>query len=196
MKKAFLGICALVAALSLAACGGAPASSQAPASQPASVSQPASEPASESAADYTAYTIQFDVPEGFVEGDGESAGVSAIYQAEDGSSVNVVIMEDDGSLASDVDENTMVALLESSFSEQMGSEVTLENVAFTTDTLAGICPYYRLDYTITLNGVTMNQTVLGINADRAYTITYTDMTGGDWAEDFETSIASITPVEQ
>ena len=43
--------------------------------------------------------------------------------------MNVVIMEDDGSLASDVDENTMVALLESSFSEQMGSEVTLENVA-------------------------------------------------------------------
>lgn len=203
MKKAILGICAVTLALSLAACGGAPASGSAPASQPASASQPSSEPASQPAsepasepaeADYTAYTLQFDVPEGFAQAEENPEGVSATFQAEDGSVIQMIIYENDGSLASDVTQEAMVPLLEETYSQQMGTDVTLQNVAFETGKLAEICPYYRLSFTIELNGVTMNQTAMGINADRAYTLSYTDVTGGDWTEAFEDAIASITPV--
>ena len=57
---------------------------------PESVSEPASEAAD---ADYTAYSITFDVPEGFEQVDASGTGASVIYQAADGSSINVVIME-------------------------------------------------------------------------------------------------------
>lgn len=207
MKKAILGICAVTLALALAACTSAPASGSVPASQPATASQPASAPASEpasqpasepasDAADYAAYTLQFDVPGDFAQLEELPEGVSAMFQAADGSSLNLVIYENDGSLASDVTQETMVALLEDAFAQQLGTEVPLENVAFETGKLGDVCPYYRLGFTINLNGVTMNQTAVGVNADRAYTFTYTDMTGGDWAQAFEDSIASITPVSQ
>ena len=64
------------------------------ASTPASVSEPpsstavsSSETQSEAAsdtADYTAYSINFDVPEGFEQVDATGTGASVIYQAEDG----------------------------------------------------------------------------------------------------------------
>lgn len=198
MKKAILGIYAVTLALALAACGSTPASASTPASQSVPASEPASEPASQPAsdtADYTAYTLQFDVPEGLAEVAELPEGVSAMFQAEDGSSLNLVIYENDGSLASDVTEDAMVPLLEEGYSQQLGMDVTLENVAFETGKLGDICPYYRLDYTVALGDVLMSQTVMGINADRAYTFTYTDMTG-DWSQAFATAIASITPVEQ
>ena len=203
MKKAILGICAAALAFSLAACGGAPASGSAPASQPASepasqpasepASQPASEPASEAAEDYTAYTLQFDVPEGLAQLEELPDGVSAMFQAEDGSNLNLVIYDNDGSLASDLTQDAMVSTLEEGYSQQLGMEITLEDVAFVTGTLGDVCPYYRLDYTVVVGDVSMSQTLLGINADRAYTFTYTDMTGG-WTQAFEDSIASIVPV--
>ena len=56
-------------------------------------------------------------------------------------------------------------------------------------------PYYRLNYTVVLGDVVMGQMMLGINADRAYTFTYTDVTG-DWGQAFVDSIASITPVQE
>lgn len=203
MKKAILGICAVTLALSLAACGGAPASGSAPASQPASVSQPASEPASQPAsepasepaeADYTAYTLQFDVPEEFAQMEEPPEGVSAMFQAADGSSINLVIYENDGSLASDVKQEDLVSLLEESM-QQMGLEVEVLNPVFETGKLGDVCPYYRIDYTVVLNDVVMGQTMMGINADRAYTFTFTDMTG-DWGQFFVDAIASITPVAQ
>ena len=202
MKKAILGICAVTLALSLAACGGAPASGSAPASQPASVSQPASEPASqpasepasEAAEDYTAYTLQFDVPEEFAQLEEPPEGVSAMFQAADGSSINLVIYENDGSLASDVKQEDLVSLLEESM-QQMGLEVEVLNPVFETGKLGDVCPYYRIDYTMVLNDVVMGQTMMGINADRAYTFTFTDMTG-DWGQFFVDAIASITPVAQ
>lgn len=122
-------------------------------------------------------------------------GVSAMFQAEDGSSINLVIYDNDGSLASDVTEEAMVPLLEEGYSQQLGMDITLENVSFETGKLGDVCPYYRLDYTVTLGDVLMDQTVMGINADRAYTFTYTDMTGG-WDQAFADAIASIAPLAQ
>lgn len=121
--------------------------------------------------------------------------MSALYQAEDGSSINVVIYENDGSLASDVTQDAIVSLLESTFTQQTGVEAELLDPVFETGKLGDICPYYRLDYTVSVGDVLMGQTMMGINADRAYTITFTDMTG-DWGQAFVNSIASIAPVAQ
>lgn len=204
MKKVLLYVCALVTTLSLAACSGAPAASSA--STPASVSEPASsstavsssETQSEAAsdtADYTAYSINFDVPEGFEQVDATGTGASVIYQAEDGSNINVVIMENDGSLASDVSMEDLVGPIEEAFSQQYGEDVHLLDVAFTTGNI-GPCPYYRLDYSVTVAGVDLYQTGIGISADRGYTISYTDTNYGRWRDVFEESISSITPVEK
>ena len=204
MKKALLCVCALVTALSLAACSGAPAASSA--STPASVSEPASSSAAVSSsetqseaasdtADYTAYSINFDVPEGFEQVDASGTGASVIYQAEDGSNINVVIMENDGSLASDVSMEDLVGPIEEAFSQQYGEDVHLLDVAFTTGNI-GPCPYYRLDYSVTVAGVDLYQTGIGISADRGYTISYTDTNYGRWRDVFEESISSITPVEK
>ena len=204
MKKMLLALCALAAALSLAACGGAPASGQAPASPPASgpasgsasepASEPASGPASEEAADYTAYTLQFDVPPDFAQMEEPPEGVIAMFQTADGSSINLVIYDNDGSLASDVTQDAIVSLLEGSL-EQMSVEAQVLDPVFETGKLGGVCPYYRIDYTVVMGDVVMGQTMLGINADRAYTFTFTDMTG-DWGQFFVDAIASITPVAQ
>lgn len=205
MKKVLLCICAWMTVLSLAACNGAPASS-APSSVPSSDSQASSvseavpesvsEPASEAAdADYTAYSITFDVPEGFEQVDASGTGASVIYQAADGSSINVIIMENNGSLASDVVLEDLVGPLEDAFSQQYGEDVYLLDVAFNTGNL-GPCPYYRMDYSVTVAGVDLYQTGIGLNADRAYTITFTDTTYGSWRDAFEASIASIEPVKQ
>ena len=194
----------MVTTLSLAACSGAPAASSA--STPASVSEPASsstavsssETQSEAAsdtADYTAYSINFDVPEGFEQVDATGTGASVIYQAEDGSNINVVIMENDGSLASDVSMEDLVGPIEEAFSQQYGEDVHLLDVAFTTGNI-GPCPYYRLDYSVTVAGVDLYQTGIGISADRGYTISYTDTNYGRWRDVFEESISSITPVEK
>lgn len=204
MKKVLLCVCALVTALSLAACSGAPAASSA--STPASVSEPASSSAAVSSsetqseaasdtADYTAYSINFDVPEGFEQVDASGTGASVIYQAEDGSNINVVIMENDGSLASDVSMEDLVGPIEEAFSQQYGEDVHLLDVAFTTGNI-GPCPYYRLDYSVTVAGVDLYQTGIGISADRGYTISYTDTNYGRWRDVFEESISSITPVEK
>lgn len=189
MKKAILGVCAVTLALALAACGSAPASGSASASQPAS--EPASQPAE---ADYTAYSITFEVPESFTQVE-PPEGVSAFYQAEDGSSINLVISENDGSLASDVSREDLVSLLEKGFTQQVGAEVTLQDPVFETGRLGDVCPYYRLDYAVMLNDVYVEQTIIGVNADMTYTITFTDMTG-DWGQTFADAIASVAPVAQ
>ena len=134
-------------------------------------------------------------------------GVSAMFQTADGSSINLVIYDNDGSLASDVTQDAIVSLLEGSL-ERMGVEAQVLDAALTaaeqghkvilcekSGKLGGVCPYYRIDYTVVMGDVVMGQTMLGINADRAYTFTYTDMTG-DWGQIFADAVASITPVAQ
>ena len=117
-----------------------------------------------------------------------------MFQAADGSSINLVIYDNDGSMASDVTQDAIVSLLEGSL-EQMSVEAQVLDPVFETGKLGGVCPYYRIDYTVVMGDVVMGQTMLGINADRAYTFTYTDMTG-DWGQIFADAVASITPVAQ
>ena len=134
------------------------------------------------------------MPEEFAQLEEPPEGVSAMFQAADGSSINLVIYENDGSLASDVKQEDLVSLLEESM-QQMGLEVEVLNPVFETGKQGDVCPYYRIDYTVVLNDVVMGQTMMGINADRAYTFTFTDMTG-DWGQFFVDAISSITPVAQ
>ena len=193
MKQWKLCACIVAAVLTLSACGSAPAESSvsdSPASEP-SVSQ-SSSPESVTAEDFLGYSFTFDVPEGFTQADASGSGVSEMYKAEDGSTITVVLVENDGSLASDVTEDALVPYLEQGFSQQIGTEISLEDVSFETTDIDG-CPAYRLSYTLNLNGVTMNQTVIGANGDMAYTFTFTDVSG-NWAEAFEASIDSLTAI--
>ena len=198
MKRIVLCLCALAMVLSLAACGAesAPSSSSSSQEQSASSSQPASESQSESAtaADYEKYTFTFEVPEGFTEVDGADAGVTERYMAEDGSVIQLVLVENDGSLCTDLTADMLVPSLEQAFTQQMGSDVTLENVDFSTGDIDG-CPSYQLSYTVTLNGVTLHQRIVGINGDMAYTFSFTDVTGGSWGDAFQACVDSITAVE-
>lgn len=54
-------------------------------------------------------------------------------------------------------------------------------------------PRVPASYTLNVSGLTMTQTVLGLNGDNIYTITFTDMTGS-WADTFEQTIAGISAV--
>ena len=198
MKHLTLTFCALVTALALTACGSAPQSTASTASGAdsaavsASVSAPSASQSEAAADDYHNYTFEFTVPEGFAEADASAIGADELYQAEDGSNINVVITADDGSLASDVTQDMLVPVLEQAFTEQLGEDITLENVSFSNDDIAG-CPAYRLSYTLNVSGLSMTQTVLGLNGDNIYTITFTDMTGS-WADTFEQTIAGISAV--
>ncbi|WP_367925910.1 lipoprotein [uncultured Ruthenibacterium sp.] len=196
MRKWILTLCALATVFSLTACGQFLLLPFVWLSRPM---PPESEAASESISspqmDYTAYSIDLYFPAGFEQVDATGTGVDVFYQAPDGSNVNVITTKNNRPLASNVAMEDLVELLEQAFSDQFDEEVHLLDVKFETGTL-GVCPYYRLDYSVIVTGTELYQTVISINADEAYTITYTDTTYGGWSEAFEQSIASITPVEK
>lgn len=203
MKKVLACVCTLALALALTACQDKAAVSSGEESVPASsavsspaslaVSQPESTAPDSAAVDYTQYTFRFDVPEGFTEQDGSEQGVDLLYVSGDGSSINVVALENDGSLANELTEEAIVSVLENTYTQQLGFDATLENVQFSTGTIGG-CPCYEVSFSVNLDGVGLDQTLIGVNGDMAYTFTFTDTTGGDWAEAFRQSILSIEAV--
>ena len=201
MKKFPAVLLAAVLALALTACGpsaaaggaGSAASSAAPSAPDAPVSGSAA-PASSAAADASACTVNYPIPDGMerVGADSLPAGVTEMYQAQDGSNVNLVLTENDGTLP-DTTQDMLQSALEQAFSQQAGSDVKLENVQFTAGTV-GACAAYRFDYTVPVNGVTLSQSVIGIAGSKVYTISYTDTTGGTWHDAFEQSISGIRAV--
>ena len=206
MKKLFVTALSLALALALAACGGgqgqAPQSASAPASRPAS--EASSEPSGEGAGGgltledfdpdfYRNATFVFNVPEDFEQVEA-TGGAAEAYAAEDGSSVTVTIVEDlAGSTTFDATEESLVSSLEAAFTQALGTETALRDVSFAYIDVGG-CPGYRLDYTLDANGVAMRQTSVGVTGAMGYTFGYTDLSGG-WADAFNDSIASITPVQ-
>lgn len=102
-KKVLAALLAVCMALALVACGGTEAPGSAAASGSTATSEssgPAStasqsEPAS-SQADPSAYTVTFEVPEGFEAADASQTGAAELYVADDGSNVNVVILDNPG----------------------------------------------------------------------------------------------------
>lgn len=201
-KKVLAALLAVCMALALVACGGTEAPGSAAASGSTATSEssgPAStasqsEPAS-SQADPSAYTVTFEVPEGFEAADASQTGAAELYVADDGSNVNVVILDNPGGgIEGVVTQEMMTASIEQGLEAQTGTDVTLNDVEFSTYHV-GPCEAYRISYTVELNGLNIMQICVGVSADKAYTISYTDMTGGSCADVFEQSVASIAAVE-
>ena len=60
---------------------------------------------------------------------------------------------------------------------------------FSKDDVCGL-PAYQYCYDVELDGVTMTQLLVTVNADKLYAFTYTDMTG-DWIDEFQPLIPTL-----
>ena len=60
--------------------------------------------------------------------------------------------------------------------------------------MSGGCPAYKMSFDLTVNGVWMSQTSVGISGDMDYTVSFVDVSGGSWAQAFADSVASLTAV--
>ncbi len=126
-----------------------------------------------------------DLPNGFQET--ETEGVTKSWNNADGSNVNVNITEKTSDFKKINAQVLKDALME--LFGAMGAEPTITDKYFTNDPVCGL-PAYQYCYDIVLEGVSMTQLVVCVDADKTYTITYTDVTG-DWMKDFENSAKNI-----
>ncbi|MBD5117943.1 MAG: hypothetical protein HDT37_02335 [Clostridiales bacterium] len=128
-----------------------------------------------------------DVPASFQEM--EMEGVTECwYNAADNSNINVNITEKDAGfkkVTADALREAMVPLFEATY----GAAPTITDKYFTTNEVCGM-PAYQYSYTIELLGMEMDQLIVCIDADKTYTVTYTDTTG-DWMSTFEASAKNI-----
>ncbi|MDE6281031.1 MAG: hypothetical protein K2M15_04465 [Oscillospiraceae bacterium] len=130
------------------------------------------------------YTV--DVPAGFEEM--ELEGVTDCWYHTDGSNINVNITEKDAGfkkVTADALRDAMVQLFEATY----GAAPTITDKYFTNNEVCGM-PAYQYCYDIELMGMEMTQLIVCIDADKTYTVTYTD-TNGDWMGEFETSAKNI-----
>ena len=130
------------------------------------------------------YTV--DVPAGFEEM--EMEGVTKAWATVDGSNVNVNITEKDSAFKKINADALRDALLQV-FEATYGAAPTITDKYFTNDEVCGM-PAYQYCYDIELAGVEMTQLIVCVDADKTYTFTYTDTTGG-WMADFEASAGAI-----
>lgn len=127
-----------------------------------------------------------DVPEGFEET--EMAGITACWATTDGSNVNLNISEKTGDFKK-ITAGMLQEALVQMFEQTYGSKPTITDKYFTNNEVCGL-PAYQYCYVIELEGVEMTQLVVCVDADKTYTVTYTDTTG-DWMTDFEASAKNI-----
>lgn len=166
MKKIVALLLALGMTFVLSACGGAPQDNRV----------------------VTGYDI--DVPEGFEET--EMEGIERYYIHEDGSNINMTVVEKTGMDDASFDEITVEMLretLEEGFLSAYDLEVTIAEDSLTRDPVSDF-PAYQYTCSYELGGVTLEQLIVCINADQVYTITYTDASGS-WMETFRTSAQNI-----
>ena len=130
------------------------------------------------------YTV--DVPTGFEEV--EMEGTDACWMHSDSSSVNLIITNKDKSF-SKVTADALREGIEENFEAVYGVGVTITDRFFTNDEVSGM-PAYQYSYELDLAGVKLTQLIVGVDADKTYTITYTDATG-NWISDFENSAKNI-----
>ena len=133
----------------------------------------------------TGYNV--DVPDGFEET--EMEGVKECwYNAADGSNINTTVTDKENGadaafkiITADLTRETLTEMFESTF----GVAPTITDRFFTKDEVCGL-PAYQYCYDVELDGVTMTQLVVSVNADKLYAFTYTDMTG-DWIDEYQES---------
>lgn len=129
---------------------------------------PTEEPKNDHVVDY-----KIDIPDGFEPMD--EVGLDACWYREDGSSINLVIAEKDAT--TDASFQVISAdLLRAAMVEQMNSiyglDVEITDRYFTKNEMCGL-PSYQYCYDMSLEGQTIMQIIVSINADKMYTFSYT-----------------------
>ena len=169
MKKALALLLALMVA-GLAACGS---------------------PAAEETED-TRVVVDYDIdiPEGFEE---QAVDGMELYCVNaDGSNINMTVMEktaaDDASF-SEITAQMLRETIQQGFQKAYELEVTIEEDALTQEPVCDF-PAYQYLCSYEMSGVPLEQLIVCINADKIYTITYTDISG-EWMEAFQSSAQNI-----
>ena len=133
----------------------------------------------------TVVDYELDIPEDFEESTMENA--DAYYYNEDGSNIIISVMDRDPAFKSATIDQFHAAI-EEEFSNY-GLEVSITDNYFKQDDFEGI-PSYQYSISYDLMGVSVNQIVIGVNADKLYTFTFTDMSNS-WIEIYEKCIDSL-----
>lgn len=133
---------------------------------------------------------EIDVPEGFEE---QAVDGMELYCVNaDGSNINMTIMEktaaDDASF-SEITAQMLRETIQEGFQEAYELEVTIEEDALTQEPVCDF-PAYQYLCSYEMSGVPLEQLIVCINADKIYTITYTDISG-EWMEAFQSSAQNI-----
>lgn len=115
-----------------------------------------------------------DVPNGFVESELEGADACWVNPV-DQSNVNVTVASkqtaaDLAFKAAGADD--LRKIVQDSLKETYGVEAQITDRFFSKDDVCGL-PAYQYSYEVTFNGLTATQIVVGVNADKTYTFTYT-----------------------
>ncbi len=175
MKKTLAILLALMMTVGLAACG-APA-------------------AEETEDNRVVVDYEIDIPEGFEEQ--EIEGLELYCMNADGSNINMTVLDktaaDDASFEG-ITVEMLRETLQDGFLQTYEVEVNIEEDSLTQEPVCDF-PAYQYTCSYELAGVPLEQLVVCINADKIYTITYTDATG-EWMETFQNSAQNIQLVTE
>lgn len=187
--KRNLALLFAVLMLAMAGCGGSKDPSGTAGSNNGATDAPTDEPTEEPKNDHVV-DYKLDLPEGFEPV--EMEGLDACWFRADGSSVNLGIAPKDGttdlgfqSITADI----LRVTLESEMKSAYGLETGITDRYFTKDEVCGL-PAYQYSYEMDLEGETMTQIIVCINADEVYTFTFTAIDGETLAA-FEESAKNI-----
>lgn len=131
-----------------------------------------------------------EVPEGFEQVEVE--GLDRYYSHVDGSNISLLVTDKSGAddaAFQGITAEMLRQTLEEGFVESYGLEVEI-----TQDSLARepVCGFDAYQYTCSyeLGDAPLQQLVVCVNADRIYTVTYTDISG-EWMEQFRSSAEQL-----
>ena len=133
---------------------------------------------------------EIDIPEGFETQ--EVDGLELYCANADGSNINMTILEktaaDDASF-SGITAQMLRETIQEGFQDSYELEVSIEEDSLTQEPVCDF-PAYQYTCSYELAGVPLEQLIVCINADKIYTITYTDISG-EWMEAFQSSAQNI-----
>lgn len=138
---------------------------------------------------------EIDIPEGFEEQ--EIEGLELYCMNADGSNINMTILDktaaDDASFEG-ITVEMLRETLQDGFQQTYEMEVNIEEDSLTQEPVCDF-PAYQYTCSYELAGVPLEQLIVCINADKIYTITYTDASG-EWMETFQSSAQNIQLVTE
>ena len=130
--------------------------------------------------------ISFDIPDGFTAT--EMEGLDEAYIAEDGSNINLLISYKTRDFDS-IDQESWISTIEDMYYESLGVLVDINIKNFDNEKICGY-PSYQIEFTCDATVSQFTQLVVTIDADKTYTITYTD-SNGTYMDAFRNSADSI-----